>query len=283
LSTGAIIDAAMGPYKGKGTGEHGLFRGLKDSFVEGDIMLADGYYGSYFLIADQLARGVDVLFEQHGARQTDFRRGKKLGTRDHEVCWSKPARPDWMNLEDYGDYPKQIRVREVKVQKKVLVTTLLAPGEASKNALAKLYLQRWSVELDLRNIKTTLGMEALSCKTAQMCEKEMWAYLLAYNLIRLLMAEAAMQAGVLPRELSFKHTLQVWVAWSQRQFLSDAKEDTTTLFLLISQIRVGKRPGRVEPRAVKRRPKPYPRLQNPRQDERERIIKQGHDKKLELN
>jgi hypothetical protein len=283
LSTGALLDAAMAPHKGKGTGEHGLFRGLRDTFNDGDIMLADSYYCSYFLIADMLTRGVDVLFEQHGARHTDFRLGKKLGPRDHLVCWAKPARPDWMSLEDYHCYTNEIRVREVKVRRKVLVTTLLEQSKTSKNALGELFLQRWHVELDLRNIKTTLGMEAFSCKTAAMCEKEMWVYLLAYNLIRLLMSESALQAGVLPRELSFKHTLQIWIAWSQRQFLSNSKEDTAVLFMLISQIRVGKRPGRIEPRAVKKRPKPYPRLQNKRSDERERIKKHGHDKKLELN
>ena len=137
------------------------------------------------------------------------------------------------------------------------------------------------MELDLRNIKTTLGMEALSCKSPQMFEKEMWVYLLAYNLIRLLMAEAALQAGVAPRQLSFKHTLQIWIAWSQRQFLSGAKEDTATLFRLIAQIRVANRPGRVEPRAVKRRPKPYPRLDRPRQQARMEIEKYGHAKKLQ--
>ncbi len=280
LSTGAVLDAAMAPHKGKGTGEHGLFRKIRGVFTKGDIMLADSYYCSYFLIADQQIRGVDVLFERHGARQTNFNRGEKLGTRDHVVIWSKPSRPSWMDQEAYDGYSDELRVREVKVGKKVLVTTFLTPREVSKNALGKLFLQRWHVELDLRNIKTTLGMEALSCKTAEMCEKEMWVYFLAYNLIRLLMAEAALQANVLPRELSFKHTLQIWVAWSQRQFLSDAKENTAALFLLIAQIRVGKRPDRIEPRAVKRRPKPYPRLQKPRQEERERIKKQGHDKKL---
>jgi len=282
LSTGALLNSAMAPHKGKGTGEHGIFREIKDVFSEGDVMLADRYYYSYFLIADQQAQGVDVLFEQHGARQTDFRRGEKLGTRDHLVSWQKPARPDWMSQEEYGSYPDGLRVREVKVGKKVLVSTFLVPREVSKKALGKLYLQRWHVELDLRNIKTTLGMETLSCKTAAMCEKEMWVYFLAYNLIRLLMAEAALQAKVLPRELSFKHTLQIWVSWSQRQFLSNAKENTTSLFLLIAQIRVGKRPNRIEPRAVKRRPKPYPRLKKPRQEERERIKDQGHGKKLEL-
>lgn len=282
LSTGAVLNAAMAPHKGKGTGEHSLFREIKGVFSEGDVMLADSYYCSYFLIADQQARGVDVLFEQHGARQTDFRRGKKLGTRDHLVSWQKPARPDWMSQEEYGSYPDELGVREVKVGKKVLVSTFLVPREVSKKALGKLFLQRWHVELDLRNIKTTLGMETLSCKTAEMCEKEMWVYFLAYNLIRLLMAEAALQANVLPRELSFKHTLQIWVSWSRRQFLSNAKENAAALFFLIAQIRVGKRPDRIEPRAVKRRPKPYPRLQKPRQKERERIKNQGHGKKLGL-
>ena len=174
-------------------------------------------------------------------------------------------------------------MREAKVGKKVLVTTLLSPRKTAKADLEALFLQRWHVELDLRNIKTTLGMDALSCKSPEMCEKEMWVYLLAYNLIRLLMAEAALQAGVLPRQLSFKHTLQIWIAWSQRQFFSDAKEDTATLFLLIAQLRVGERPGRVEPRAVKRRPKPYPRLNKPREKARQDIRKHGHAKKLELN
>ena len=280
LSNGAVLDAGIGPYQGKGTGEHGLFRGLRRGFVEGDVMLADGYFCSYFLIADMLRRGVDVLFEQHGARITDFRRGEQLGARDHLVWWSKPARPDWMSVEECRGYADEIKVREVKVGKKVLVSTFLSPRKTPKAALGELFWQRWNVELDLRNIKTTLGMEALSCKTPQMCEKEFWAYLLAYNLIRLLMAEAALQAEVLPRQLSFKHTLQIWVAWSQRQFLSGTKEDTATLFALIAQIRVADRPGRAEPRAVKRRPKPYPRLDKPRRKARMEIERRGHAKKL---
>ncbi len=166
---------------------------------------------------------------------------------------------------------------------KVLVTTLLSPRKTAKADLGALFLQRWHVELDLRNIKITLGMEALSCKSPEMCEKELWVYLLAYNLIRLLMAEAARQAGVLPRQLSFKHMLQIWVAWSQRQVLSGAKEDTATVFRLIAQIRVGERPGRVEPRAVKRRPKPYPLLNIPRWKARQEIKKHGHARKLGLN
>ena len=103
------------------------------------------------------------------------------------------------------------------------------------------------------------------------------------HLIRLLMAQAASQAGLLPRQLSFKHTLQIWLAWSSQQFATTSNEDTKTLFILIAEIKVGNRPARIEPRAVKRRPKPYPRLQNPREVERRRIIASGHGKKLGLN
>ena len=118
LSTGALLTAAMGPYRGKGTGEHGLFRELRDTFTAGDLMLADSYYCSYFLIADMQERGVDVVFEQHGARQTDFKRGTKLGKRDHLVNWSKPSRPAWMSLEEYTGYPERLQVREMKVRGK---------------------------------------------------------------------------------------------------------------------------------------------------------------------
>jgi hypothetical protein len=202
LSTGAVLDVAMGPYQGKGSGEYGLFRRLTDAFVAGDVMLGDSYFCSYFLIAEMMRRGVDVVFEQHGARHTDFRRGKHLGTRDHLVCWSKPAiRPNWMSVEQYRAYPDELRVREVNVGKKILVTTFLSPRQFTKATLKDLFWQRWQVELTLRHIKTTLGMEILSCKTPAMCEKEMWVYFLAYNLIRLLMAQAALQAGILPHQL----------------------------------------------------------------------------------
>lgn len=281
LANGALLDVAMGPYKGKGTGEYGLFRELLQCFVEGDVMLADSYYCSFFLIAGLLARGVDFAFEQHGARHTDFRAGKSLGSRDHIVTWSKPkVRPAWMTVEEYQNYPDELTVRETKIRNKVLVTSFLKPRELSKRDLGRLFLSRWNVELDLRNIKETLGLGRLVCKTPQMCEKELWMYLLAYNLIRLLMAEAAVQANVLPRQLSFKHTVQVWIAWSQRQFLSDAPEETTALFKLIAHVRVGNRPGRIEPRALKQRPKPFPRLHTTRRRARRNIRLYGHAQKL---
>lgn len=281
LANGTLLDVAMGAYKGKGSGEHGLFRELLGCFVEGDVMVADSYFSSYFLVAALLRLGVDFVFEQHGARDTDFRTGERLGSYDHVVTWSKPkVRPNWMTVREYDSYADELTIRETKVRSKVLVTSFLKPREISKRDLGKLFLLRWNVELDLRNIKETLGMGRLSCKTPEMCKKELAVYMLSYNLIRLLMAEAAVQAEVSPRQLSFKHTVQIWISWSQRQFLSDAPEDIGALFGLISQIRVGNRPGRVEPRAVKQRPKPFPRLHTTRRRARRNIRLYGHAEKL---
>ena len=136
------------------------------------------------------------------------------------------------------------------------------------------------MEVDLRNIKTTLGMNTLSCKTPEIIEKEIWIYFLAYNLIRLLMAPSALLTDIQPRQLSFKHTVQLWLAWSQQSQASGAQENEAQLFVLIAQKTVGKRPGRLEPRAVKRRPKPYPLLMETREQAQIKIRKYGHPKKL---
>jgi hypothetical protein len=142
-----------------------------------------------------------------------------------------------------------------------------------------LYRQRWHVELDLRNIKTTLGMEHLRCKSPEMAIKELWVYLLAYNLIRLLMAQAALLADQIPRQLSFKHTVQIWMAWQHRGGSTHNAVSLGALLVLIAEPRVGLRPGRTEPRAMKRRPKPFPLLTKPRQTAREDIRLYGHPKK----
>ena len=176
LSTGAVLDVAMGPHAGKGNSELGLFPQLEKVFCAGDVMLADALYCNYFVVARLRALGVDVLFEQHGARITDFRRGKYLGTRDHLVSWSKPARPQWMSKQEYAAFPAELIVREVESGGRVLVTTMFDRRKVSKRELGRLYQNRWNVELDFRNIKTTLGLKVLSCKTPQMSEKELWVY-----------------------------------------------------------------------------------------------------------
>ena len=181
-----------------------------------------------------------------------------------------------MSREDYAALPEELILREVKVGKKVLVTTLLFPRKGCKRALGQLFRQRWNVEIDLRAIKTTLQMAELSCNTPQMNEKEVWVHFLAYNLIRLLMAQAAVTAAVHPRHLSFKHTVQLWSEWTTRGLCNRRGTSIGLLFTLIGQLRVGNRPGRIEPRARKRRPKPYPWLKIPRPTAQLRIAAHGH-------
>ena len=283
LSSGAVLDAAMGDYKGKGSGEQALLRTLLDIFESGDVMLGDAIYATYFLLAELQLLGVDALFEQHGARKrsTDFRLGKKLGSRDHLITLTKPKiRPQWMTPGQYESAQDTITIRELGIGGKTLVTTMTCPNTTPKSALKDLYKNRWQVELDIRNIKTTLGMETLSCKTPEMGEKEMCVYLLAYNLIRLIMAQSALVADVLPRALSFKHSLQLWLAWSGASSQADDGENITQLLALVAEKSIGNRPGRIEPRAIKRRPKPYPLLTKTRNLAREHVEKYGHTKKL---
>jgi hypothetical protein len=273
----------MGPCRGKGSDEQTLLRSILDTLEAGDILLGDAFYATYFLLCALQAKGVDGVFEQQGARRrnTDFRRGQRLGQRDHLIELLKPkVKPDWMSQAEYDKAPDTLTVRELRTGGKILMTTLLCPKQTSKAALKALYRDRWHVELDLRNIKTTLGMEMLSCRTPTMAEKEIWVYLLAYNLIRLLMAQAASLADTNPRKLSFKHTLQLWIAWRQNGTGGYDDSQIATLFILIAQQRVGKRPGRIEPRAIKRRPKPFPLLTKSRSIAREDVRKYGHPKKL---
>jgi hypothetical protein len=283
LSSGALLNASLSSFGGKGSGEQALLRSMLDTFSAGDLVMGDALFGDYFLLSSLMDKGVDAVFEQMGARKrvTDFRKGKRLGPKDHLIQLIKPKRkPDWMSQKDYDSAPDSITIRELKTKDKVLITTLLSSSAYPENELKALYKQRWHVELDLRNIKSTLGMETLVCKTPEMIEKEMWIYFLAYNLIRLLMAQSALLADVLPRQLSFKHTVQLWLSWSRQTHIKNTQADKDILFILISQKMVGNRPGRIEPRAVKRRPKPFSLLMEKREQARENVRKYGHPKKL---
>lgn len=272
LSTGALLAAAHGPFVGKGQGEAQLFRRLTWALSPGDILLGDALYCHYFLMAAMQAAKVDVVFEQLGARRTDFRRGQRLGVRDHVVRWRKPdRRPSWMSADQYDATPDTLTVREARVNGRVLVSTLCDARSVRKSALNDLYSRRWNVELDLRNIKTTLGMSVLRCRTPSMIEKEIWVHLLAYNLIRILMAQAAREAGVHPRELSFKHAVQLWTIWLHLRLSVRDAHATSHLLRFLADRKVGHRGGRAEPRARKRRPKYYPWLQIPRDLARKRL------------
>lgn len=282
LPSGAVLDAAIGKYQGKGGDEQSLLRTMLDCLNVGDILIGDALYATYFLLCELQRRGVDGVFEQYGARRcsTDFRRGRRLGPRDHVIEIAKPiTRPPWMSPADFAQAPATLAVRELRAGGKTLVTTMLCERKTPKPAVKSLYQCRWHAELDLRNLKTTLGMEMLSCKTPDMAIKEIWVHLLAYNLIRRLVQRAALQGDALPRQLSFKHAMQLMLAWKHRGIELDTAESLAILFKLIAQRRVGRRPGRIEPRAVKRRPKPFPWLSVPREIARETVRKTGHAKR----
>lgn len=285
LSCGAVLNVAMGPYRGKQTGETALLRQLLGSLHREDVLLADGYYANYWLIAALQKQGVDLLSHHDGKRLVHWRKGQHLGRRDHVVLWTKPPRPKWLSQEDYDLIPDTMSVREVEVnvgqrgfrtRHLLLVTTLLDAELYRREELARAYRARWHVELDLRSIKQVMRMDVLRCKTASMVRKEIWMHLLAYNLLRKLMAEAATTADICPRDISFKGTLQTLgefakVGW----FCSTAQWRRVYQVILhaIATHRVNNRPDRVEPRAVKRRPKPIAYLNESRANAKARLLK----------
>lgn len=272
--TGAVADFAIGAYSGKETGEHALFRQLVSSVSAGEVLLGDRYYPSFFLIAMLIKNGIDGLFPMHSARDYDFKTGISLGRKDHVAQWKRPAKPQWMEQDEYDSFPKDISVREVAIEKHrpgfrsktlVLVTTLLDAVTTTKNMLAELYNYRWFVEISLRSIKTIMHMDILRGKTPGMVRKEIWVHLLAYNLIRKIMVQAAILYQKRPTELSFKLALQTIKAFQQRGLFKDNScEIYEQLLKAIAYKKVGNRNGRHEPRAVKRRPKAFPRLQKAR-------------------
>jgi hypothetical protein len=276
LSTGAVLRSATGPCRGKHTGEQALFRTLMPHLECGDIILADRYYCNYFAAALLIERGVDLVTRQHQRRITDFRRGKRLGRRDHLVNWVRPPRPGWMDHETYARMPEHLTVRETEIAGRILVTTLVDAKAVTATQIDELYRQRWQVEVDLRSIKAHMGMDILRGKSPAMINKEIAAYLLAYNLVCALMVRAAAGARVLARSLSFKGTLQLLLAFEQRlRFSAGSAARIMTAHLLgaVSMLKLYIRPGRVEPRAIKRRAKNHQLLTQPRKLARASILR----------
>ena len=286
LAVGTVLEAAIGPYQGKQTSELALLRTVIGQFQAGDIVLADRFFGSYWVIAALQARGVDVVVRLHQARKADFRRGRRLGREDHLVTWTKPAHvPDWMGRDEYRAMPARIKVRELRVRVKdvskrvrdlVIVTTLVDAKIYKAAELGGLFRQRWHAELDLRSLKTEMRMEMLRTRSPAMVRKEVAMHLVAYNLIRGIMAEAARAQQIKPRTISFTGSLHTVRAFEASHLYDPVRieADLPRLLELIGKKRVGDRPDRYEPRAVKRRPKPYPRLNMPRR-EAKRLIRRG--------
>ncbi len=272
--TGVVLKFAMDSFSGKETGEHALLRQILAGFNQGDIALGDAYYPSYFLICELKKLGVNFVFPAHAARYSDFRSGKKLGKKDHIVTWSKPVKPIWMDRETYDGYPQSVQIREVEVVnekqgfktiKRTLVTSFLDHIDVTKKDLSELYGFRWFVELDIRSIKSVMKMDILRAKTPEMIKKEIWSHILAYNLVRKVMMHAAIKHSRTPRQLSFKTALRAVETFREQGVLSiDNEVAYSVLLKSIAHKEVGNRPGRHEPRMIKRRPKPQKRLQKPR-------------------
>jgi hypothetical protein len=285
LATGAVLDAAIGPRKGKLSGESTLLRGLHGRLGRGDILLGDRCFCSYFEVALLLAQGVDVVMRDHKNRPVDFRKGCRLGDDDHLVEWTKPQRASWMDQETYATIADTLTVRELRVRVvqrgfrtrvMIVMTTLLDPEEFTHDELADLYRARWYAELDLRSIKQTLKMDVLRCLTPEMVRKEIWGHLLATNLIRGVMAEAASRHDVLPRRLSFQGARQTMEGFrGELGHASPVEAERLRVEALkaIASHRVGDRPDRVEPRVRKRRPKAYPLMHETREKARKRLVR----------
>ena len=283
MATGIINDLAMGKYMGKETGETALFRELMERLSREDVVVADRYYAGWWTIAILNQRGVDIVTRLHQHRTADFRQGTQLGRQDHIVEWRRPARPKWLDNKTYESLPETLRVRELQVQVEeagfrtrslIVVTTLTDGEEYSSDDLAALYRQRWQIEIDVRWLKCTLDLDVLRAQSPEMVRKELWAGLLAANLIRRLILQAALGTDRTPREISFTAVLQKVVANFQTILQLDQSGQVRVINRPLKALlrhRIGHRPNRVEPRAIKRRPKSQKLLNEPRDQARARL------------
>jgi hypothetical protein len=287
LACGAVLDLGICRYAGKGQSELGLLRTLWDLFRPGEVLLADRLMCAWTEMVMLQQRGVDCVCRLTSHRSADFRRGQRLGSGDHIVKWLKPRKPRSIDAATYDALPEFLMVRECRVrmaqpgfrvQVLIVATTLPDADVFSKDDLATLYRARWHAELDLRSLKQTLPMDVLRCQTPELVRKELWTHVLAYNLIRTLLAQAASQHGLEPRSISFKGAVQTLEAFQPVMALhgeADAACRTTVYEQLLEAIashRVADRPDRYEPRRKKRRPKPYDRLMKPRHEAKRAML-----------
>lgn len=288
LSCGAILDLAVCSYSGKGHSELGMLRKLWDFMVPGDILLADRYMCAWHEIYVLQQRGIDSVIRLRVHRQVDFRRGQRLGKGDHLVQWRRPSLIRAIDRQTYKSLPEFLTIREtrVKVEQRgfrsrtiVVATTLLDADQVTASDLAELYRSRWNAELDLRSLKQTLQMDILRCKTPELVHKEIWTHVLAYNLIRTIMAQAASKYSIEPRRISFKGAIQTLEAF-QPLIAIQGNSDSPRRRILYQQLlnaiathRVADRPDRVEPRLRKRRPKKYDSMLEPRSILKRKMLK----------
>jgi len=244
-------------------------------FGKGDVVLGDRGFCSFANFSMLMDKGVDAVMRLHQRRGADFRQGKRLGPLDRLITWTRPAAPaaGW-SREQWNALPEELTLRVVRIKVEIkgfrvhqyeLVTTLTDADVYTKEHLAELYFRRWAVELYFRQIKTTMGMEKLRCKTPEMARKELRMHLIAYNLIRGLMQEAAGQEATRLDRISFKAAVDTLRQFSNALNATKGRPRTQQriieeMLTIIGRECVPERKNRSEPRAVKERPKPYPRL-----------------------
>lgn len=280
LAVAGVIDGLLRPYQGKGTGETAMLRDLADHFRPADILLGDRYFSGYWDIAFWLRRGVDVVTRLSNNRKSDFRRGQRLGPDDHLITWRRTERPEWITPAEAKDYPAELVLREIRVRMDVpgfrveeiiVITTLTDAENYPASVIAELYRQRWQAELHLRDLKTQMGMEQLTTKSPALVRKEFAMYLLAYNCVRRITVEAALAAGAQPWQISFKGAWQSLTEFLARLHgCANVIAWLEALLATAAQTRVGDRPDRHEPYRVKRRPKEFPFLNEPRTEYKKR-------------
>lgn len=277
LDTGALLERARGQYT---TSEVRLFRNFWPLLDRDDILLGDRIFGFYYAMTELTRRGVDGIFALNAQRDHDFRRGKRLGKHDRLMTWFKPRlKPKDLTDEQWARVPARIVVREVKIQindpscrvrEVVLATTLVNRKKWPKTKLSDLLARRWQVELNLDDLKTTLQMDVLSCRKPAMIHRELETHLIAYNLNRAIMLEASVSCHAPLYRLSFKGTLDTVQEFSKslvRVPFSQTKKRQAIYKEMLATIAadlVPERPGRREPRCLKRRPKAYPFMTKPR-------------------
>jgi hypothetical protein len=265
------------------------WRRLWDQFKAGDVILGDRFYGAYADVAQLRERRCDGVFRLRGTRMRtlDFRKGKKLGKEDRLFVWSRAkSRPRTISAQEFDALPATLTVRVLRFRTQtqgfrsrtiVVVTTLLDPQAYPAQEIAALYGDRWTVELRLREIKTTLRMDVLRNKSPDAIHKDIRMHLIAYNLIRALMWQAAREHGRPLHRLSFAGTAQHWQAMAPYLCRFGGSPRAVALYrLLLSWIAsdlIPLRPHRIEPRALKRRLKPYDLLTRPRDQMRKRLLR----------
>lgn len=276
MFTGLLVDLVSGPYSGKESGETALFRQLMNELRPGDILVADCYLCTYWIAAACLARGAKIVMKNHHKREDHPAAARRLCKGQRRVTWQRPDRPSWMTREEYQQQPEIIEIRLVDVQVPqkgfrpdafTVATTLLDHKAHTGSWIASVYRSRWLVELDIRAIKCSLGMDILRAKTPAMVRTELWSCLLAYNLIRMKMLQSCAAHGRDPRSVSFTTTMQLLATnWLLCAVIGVTAELAELGQLMPCSEQVGHREGRIEPRANKRRPKLIALMTKPRSE-----------------